>query len=127
MRAVKREQGLCVQSGCDREKLTHSSYCFRHWAGSAVKYDYALIEQLRVSWNEQRGRCAITNRPLQPGVNASLDHIVPKSRGGADDLDNLRWTTLTANRARGDLTDQELFDFLHDAYHHMHAKGFRRT
>jgi 5-methylcytosine-specific restriction endonuclease McrA len=41
---------------------------------------------------------------------AQLDHIVPRTRGGSHDLENLRWVTTRANLAKRDLTDEEFLD-----------------
>lgn len=57
-------------------------------------------------WNAQRGRCALTGDILVPGNGASLDHIVPRSRGGGNDISNLRWVTSDANTAKGALSDE---------------------
>ena len=39
--------------------------------------------------------------------DADVDHIVPVSRGGSHDTDNLRWTWSRANEAKGNMTDEE--------------------
>lgn len=57
----------------------------------------------------QGARCAYTGAPLVLGVNASVDHIVPRTRGGGDELRNLHWTTLVVNRAKRELTEEEFF------------------
>lgn len=62
---------------------------------------------LRSLWDEQQGKCAVTGEKLVPGVNASLDHIVPVSRGGTSEKGNLRWVTSTINHMKWDLTDDE--------------------
>lgn len=69
----------------------------------------ALYE--RDSWT-----CQICLEPVDRDVTRgdwapSLDHIVPRSRGGSDDLENLRVAHLWCNSVRGDLsryTDEDL-------------------
>lgn len=56
-------------------------------------------------WRSQRGLCALTGRRL--GREAELDHILPKARGGKDDIGNLRWVCSEVNMAKRDLTDDE--------------------
>lgn len=51
--------------------------------------------------------CALTGVALVPGDGASLDHIVPRSRGGTSAPSNLRWVTTDANTAKGALSDAE--------------------
>jgi HNH endonuclease len=57
-------------------------------------------------WRRQRGLCAFTGR-LLTRYNAELDHILPQSRGGDNEVDNLQWTIKEANRAKQGLTDKE--------------------
>jgi len=67
-------------------------------------------------WRAQAGRCAKTGALLYPGINASLDHIIPMSRykaicgtmKGVHSLDNLQWTTLRYNLLKGDRTEEEI-------------------
>lgn len=41
----------------------------------------------------------------------SLDHIMPTSRGGSNDLDNLQFITWFENRSKGNMTPSEWGDF----------------
>jgi 5-methylcytosine-specific restriction endonuclease McrA len=54
----------------------------------------------------QSYRCALTGRHLQP-EDASLDHIVPVSRGGPHLLENVQVLHTAVNRAKGALTTAE--------------------
>ncbi len=49
----------------------------------------------------QGGRCALTGGLLLPGVNASVDHIVPRSAGGTSDETNLQWVVADVNGWKG--------------------------
>ena len=56
-------------------------------------------------WKAQKGRCALTGARLDR--TAELDHVLPKTRGGKDNIGNLRWVTHQVNFAKRDLTDEE--------------------
>lgn len=65
----------------------------------------ASFIELAKLWKAQRGRCALTGRRLTR--EAELDHILPKARGGNDDIGNLRWVCSEVNMAKRDSTDDE--------------------
>lgn len=59
-------------------------------------------------WVRDRGVCGICGRDIDPSLkmphrfSATLDHIVPRAHGGADNPSNLRLAHLTCNAARQD-------------------------
>jgi 5-methylcytosine-specific restriction endonuclease McrA len=56
--------------------------------------------------------CYLTGKPidLDKPETYNLDHIIPASRGGTNDLDNLGLCIKQANQAKGDLLIDELHD-----------------
>jgi 5-methylcytosine-specific restriction endonuclease McrA len=68
---------------------------------------------LAALWRRQRGMCALTGERLNRS-NAEVDHILPRARGGSDEITNLRWTTAQVNRAKRDLTDAEFLKLCGD-------------
>jgi 5-methylcytosine-specific restriction endonuclease McrA len=62
-------------------------------------------QELARLWRNQRGRCALSGRPL--GRDAHLDHILPKALGGISRLPNLRWLDPQVNVARQHLSDED--------------------
>lgn len=123
-RAERRLSGTCIR--CTTPTLEYStSYCLKHWAilsaGNTCKQYNDTFGSLLISKLEQQNyRCALTGDILIPSLNCSVDHIVPKSKGGAvDDPSNLRWVTVDANRAKGDLSDEEFLAFCKRAINHL--------
>lgn len=83
-------------------------YAKRFFWGRAMKLrgmERANYKQLARMWHEQRGLCALTGRKLDR--SAQLDHIVPKAKGGGDDIGNLRWVCEIANICKRHLSDEE--------------------
>jgi 5-methylcytosine-specific restriction endonuclease McrA len=57
---------------------------------------------------EQQGfRCSYSGLPLKIGVNAQVDHKVPRSRGGTNNVENLHWVDGQVNRMKTDFTHEE--------------------
>lgn len=120
-RRAREAQGKCGGGQkCQRPLIGNAHLCLWHWIRSLctnrkrksgkIAYSDArheTIDTLEAIWHEQRGCCAITGAQLVPGVNASLDHILPVNRGGAGDKTNLRFVHRAVNFMKGDMTDEE--------------------
>lgn len=65
----------------------------------------ASTKDIAQLWKAQRGLCALTGIRLDR--TAQLDHILPKARGGMDEIGNLRWLCRDVNIAKRDMTDGE--------------------
>lgn len=110
-------QGLCAGSHhCKDPKVGESRYCLRHWVATLTRSPHGRkereggpysIDVLMVIWEQQDGKCALSGVPLVPGLNASVDHVIPVSRGGGNTPDNLRFIHSSLNRFRGGRTDDE--------------------
>lgn len=63
----------------------------------------------------QHYRCALSDRPLTPET-ASLDHIMPVSRGGSHCISNTQALDRAVNRAKGTLTNEEFITLCGDVW-----------
>lgn len=70
----------------------------------------SAVPALEALWERQGGQCPYTGEDLVPGVNASLDHIVSKHRGGGDDPTNLQWVTMLVNSMKTSMTHDEFVE-----------------
>ena len=102
-------QGRCVQCGATQDAGSEM-YCRMHILKLAA---YRWLEDVH-RWREldqlliaQGERCAYTGEQLILGVNASIDHKIPRARGGLNTLDNIQWVTWTVNRCKTDLSHEE--------------------
>lgn len=68
--------------------------------------------------DRQRFRCALTGRALTPDT-ASLDHIIPVSRGGEHRIDNTQILERSVNRAKGTLTNAEFIALCAEVARHV--------
>jgi len=104
------EQNVCVR--CGGPQLPHVQMCLLHWAVcigySCGHNDEAFGQQLLQKLKNQNYKCALSGLELVPGLNASIDHKIARSKGGPlDDLANLQWILTPLNRGRGDLSVEE--------------------
>jgi 5-methylcytosine-specific restriction endonuclease McrA len=68
---------------------------------------------LRILLERQCYRCALTGRQLTPDT-ASVDHVIPLSRGGSHSIDNLQIVHSIVNKAKGSLTQDEFIALCRD-------------
>jgi hypothetical protein len=64
--------------------------------------DVATPDQLLLLLHKQQFICSLSGLPLTPET-ARCDHIVPRSAGGADSIDNLQWLHVDVNNMKGQL------------------------
>jgi hypothetical protein len=62
--------------------------------------------------------CPISGRKLIPGKNASVDHILPKSKfpSLSKDTMNMRWVDVNINHMKNNLTDDEFNEILEEIF-----------
>ena len=77
-----------------------------------VAVNYAKVPKKRPKLSAKNirerdgNRCQYTGRLLHPD-EGSLDHIVPRSRGGADSWENLVWSSKAVNTRKGNRLPHE--------------------
>lgn len=84
------------------------------------KPDTVTGKQILELIKKQDYRCALSNRKLTPET-ASLDHVVPLSRGGKHDISNLQVLEHQVNTAKGTLSMEEFLSLCQDVT--QHARG----
>jgi len=89
----------------NQRKYRHARF-FDNRARTLGTYSVGFAKELCFLWKRQRGKCALTGRRLSRD-NSEIDHIVPLSRGGSDEISNLRWLHKDVNQAKRSLSDDE--------------------
>lgn len=102
------------------------SWCEKHWleqcAWRSGLRGGGWTEKLKKLLELQNFTCPYTGRKLVIGVNASIDHIQPRSRFPelVNCYENLEWVDVDVNRAKRSLTKEE-FIALCDTVSGRHA------
>lgn len=100
-------------ASCRRGGLVNATQCEECWLKSVSRRFLGSTTkgvELKDMMVRQNFRCAVSGVPIRFGLNASLDHITPKSLGGVSDITNYRWVHTRVNQVRGNLSDAELYD-----------------
>lgn len=83
-----------------------------------TKYRYNKekgINRIRIKdklMHDQKGLCAICGATLSTAHKVSIDHKIPVSKGGTDDVSNLQLTCFKCNLIKGTLTDNNTVQML---------------
>lgn len=100
-------EGTCIH--CAKNKNNGTQLCDDCNIGSIATHAGRrdCFVELKQKLTDQKFVCPISGVRLTVGVNASLDHIVPRARGGSDELDNLQWVDKMTNNMKLDRTTEE--------------------
>lgn len=69
-------------------------------------------------------KCYLTGRKIDLNESSSyhLDHIIPRSKGGTNELDNCQIACKQANQAKSDLTLEEFYKLCEEVLNHKSIK-----
>ena len=117
------EQGLCRECSSSLDMSIDEShvYCqaclvkMRNKSREKAKERFAEKyigdvdgwSQLEDLYKKQGGKCAYSGLPLTVGVDAHIDHIIPKSRGGKDEIQNYQWVLRSVNLMKHSMLEEE--------------------
>lgn len=115
-RRERAERGLCVTCGKDKaeQRTLVCELCTLKQMAKFHLGSFKNHKQLWELWKAHEGKCAITGVPIALGGWASLDHIIPVSKGGTNDTCNLRFVHLWINRMKMDMMDDDFIPLLED-------------
>jgi 5-methylcytosine-specific restriction endonuclease McrA len=95
-----------------QDQLVHTAHSAIRVPTVIVAVNYSRVPKKRPKLNARNirerdgNRCQYTGRLLHP-AEGSLDHVVPRSRGGADTWENLVWSAKDVNQRKADRLPHE--------------------
>lgn len=104
--------GLCAY--CDNPRV-NNRLCQDHFLKFTAKTHLGSSKraaELYELFIQQNATCPYTKIKLDLGKNASIDHRIPKSRGGSTEIDNLQWIYCNVNFMKGDMLEDEFYDLV---------------
>jgi 5-methylcytosine-specific restriction endonuclease McrA len=69
--------------------------------------DKSLWPKLKAILELQQYRCVYSGKPIKIGVNAQIDHIVPKTKNGANELSNYQWVDKMVNKMKSNMAEED--------------------
>lgn len=109
-------KGLCTK--CDEPLLKGTSYCLIHYIKQKTYSHFGSCkrwQELLDLFNEQN-ICPYTKKQLTIGLDASLDHKMPKSKGGSNEISNLQWVYHKVNYMKRNLLESEFLNLIQLVY-----------
>lgn len=106
--------GVCFECGGEKVCFDHKrcTICYLKMLSTnifGVVNNYIDLERLL---NKQGKKCRYSGRELILQDNCELDHIIPKAKGGKDELCNLQWVHRNVNKMKHDLTEQKFIQLV---------------
>ena len=105
-RKIRNQKGKKFCIDCGKPAYPGYDKCPKHLVVNIIrKYDSA--DNWPLYWDklvQQDFKCYYSGVKLIPGRNLSLDHVVPRSKGGSCDASNCVWCDKYLNFAKNDLT-----------------------
>jgi 5-methylcytosine-specific restriction endonuclease McrA len=99
--------GLDIELGEDSRAQALRPVTWDEWITLPVREGDHAVRTARGAIRERDGnRCQYTGQLLTPD-EGSLDHVLPRSRGGADTWENLVWSSKQVNTRKGNRLPHE--------------------
>lgn len=122
-REKSRELGKCIQ--CHKQyKLENNSLCeVCYFKKCSIRYfgTNKNWKTLKEKFYRQDEKCPYTNRPLILGLNASIDHIIPKAKDSSlyDDITNMEWVHIDINTMKQAFSKEYFINTVEEIYNNI--------
>jgi hypothetical protein len=94
---------------CKKPRIESHTLCESCYLGTLAHElwkDRSRWAELKTLFDAQQGLCKYTGEPICIGKNASVDHKIPRGKGGTNDLKNLQWVHEEINTMKWDMLEE---------------------
>jgi CRISPR/Cas system Type II protein with McrA/HNH and RuvC-like nuclease domain len=106
----RKKEGRCIECGGDNTGLCLTCpKCLVKKMSVRATGNINNYKMLLDIFKEQKGICPYSGDLMVIGINASIDHKVPTSKGGDNSRTNLQWTTKISNTMKHNQSEDEMF------------------
>lgn len=112
---ARNDSGLCFKCGQNKVAASDQRFCVICYCANVSGCNKlhssksAGIRLIELFWS-QGGICPLTGKTMRLGVDAELDHKIPRARGGSLNTSNVQWAIDWANRMKRDMLNEEFFE-----------------
>jgi len=119
LRKERRKHFLCVY--CGKSIIIQNKYflCEEHLLKTMARANTGSSKNwlyLKELLKKQNYKCIYSGRELIIGKNASIDHIIPKTKDGENSIENIQWVDRQVNFIKRDLNHQEFLSIIELIY-----------
>lgn len=114
LRKQRIDKKICIRCGKTQPQhnILYCLTCTLKGISWRLWKDKKRWQELLDLFNNQNGICPYFKEPIAIGLNASIDHKLPKKLGGSNEISNLQWVHHAANTMKWDFTEEEFFDHI---------------
>jgi len=114
----RKQRGVCLYCGKSSD-YGHCEICYLKKRATRHLGDASMWILLKKIFDDQQGICPYTGIELQIRANTELDHRIPRSKGGTDELSNLQWVYAPVNTMKWNMTEGEFLATVGKVAAHM--------
>lgn len=107
----------------DKERIEKCIVKNKRFSQNSKRHPYSL-ETRKMIYDKYHGRCQLCGKKLQLST-MTLDHIVPISMGGRDDISNLWIACKSCNFAKADCMPEKFLDRIWEIFTYQMEKKYR--
>lgn len=97
------EKNISMVRSCTKRHFVPSVVCLTRWNG-IPKYEVRFSRN--TLYQRDKGKCQYCNKHLNK-IDSTIDHVIPKSRGGKNIWENTVLSCKTCNEKKNDKTPEE--------------------